>query len=68
MLDLLLAKCTSLAHFHSVVGLVDQVSNLLKTSFNGPLEKELIDIITTLLTQHATTGTIVPPNTNVNQK
>jgi hypothetical protein len=55
MLDALLLKCTSLAHFQQIIGVVDQVANLLKTGFNGPLEQEVIDIITTLLTQQSTT-------------
>jgi hypothetical protein len=59
MLDALLLKCTSLAHFQSVLAVVDQVATLLKTSFNGPLEQEVIDIITNLLAAQATT--LTPP-------
>lgn len=60
MLDSLLTKCTSLAHFSSIINIIDQVANVLKTSFNGTLEQETISLITTLI-QDACSSTVVPP-------
>lgn len=59
MLDLLLSKCTSLAHFQQVVGWLDQLATLLKGSFNGPLEEELLHLITQFISKQATTNTPV---------
>lgn len=55
MLDSLFSKCTSLAHFQSVVGLIDQVGNVFKTAFGGPIEQETLDIITALIQAAAKT-------------
>lgn len=64
MLDQLLSKCTSLAHFSSVIGFVDQVANVLKGSFGGPLESEISGIVCTLIEQHLKTPistSVAPP-------
>lgn len=60
MLDSLFGKCTSLTHFQSIVGLVDQVANVLKTSFGGPLEQETLDLIMSLIGSAAKTPTVPP--------
>lgn len=68
MLESLFSKCTSLTHFHSLIGVIDQVGTILKNSFGGPLEQETLDIIISLLEKSAKTAsapnvvpTVTPP-------
>ena len=70
MLDILLEKCTSLAHFQTVLAMIDQAADFLKTGFNGPLEQEVVDVITQLLAKQATTqkspSTTTQPTQGIN--
>lgn len=53
MLDQLFAKCSSLAHFTSVLGFIDQVATVMKGSFGGPLEQEVASIVCSLIETYA---------------
>lgn len=60
MLDSLFAKCTSLAHFNQLIGVIDQVGNIIKNSFGGSVEKETLDIIISLLEGSAQSPVVTP--------
>ncbi len=65
MLDLLLSKCASLAHFSGIVAGIESFASALKNSFAGPLEHEVAEAISVLLSNSLKTAS-PPANVPVN--